>query len=82
MNNRVQQRFDRSIREAVAEAARLRDEAREVPDRSRVRELLARAEAADERASRARRRAGWKLQLCPETGATIYGPPRSTENES
>ena len=60
MNNRIQQRFDRSIREAVAET--------EVARARRPRRAVVRTPAVRERAPRGR------LYLDPLTGATVWDP--------
>ena len=64
MNNRIQQRFDRSIREAVRDAKAARD-------RRPTRDLTAIIKAVP--AKRAAKPKG-RLYLCPQTGATIWDP--------
>lgn len=61
MNNRIQQRFDRSIREAVEEAKRVND----AKPRRDVRQPR-----STERYSELKGR----LYLCHETGATVWEP--------
>lgn len=70
-NNRVQQRFDRSIRDAVEETKRAEER-----DRAPSPELIAQREReipAPTPTVPGKRR-GWKLYLDPVTGATVYGP--------
>ena len=64
MNNRVQQRFDRSIRKAVEETQRINESK---PRRSVVR-------PCDETKTNTRRRARTVLLLDPETGGTVLVP--------
>lgn len=67
MNNRTQQRFDRSIADAV----------KQVRGVSLVRPRHAKPALAVARAVRPRQPnsyRGWKLSLDPKTGATVYGP--------
>ena len=67
MDNRVQQRFDRSIRQALA----VRHAS--IPRTPRQISAALVAAAADEKAETHDRR-GWKLRIDPATGATIWGP--------
>lgn len=60
-NNRTQQRFDKSIREAVAVRQDFHKPRR------------ARASAEVEPIPAANRR-GWKLRIDPATGETVWGP--------
>lgn len=64
MNNKVQRRFDKSIREALdatkrADACKPRHDARR---------------SYTEAKTKNENHRGWKLQLDQLTGATIYGP--------
>lgn len=61
MNNRTQQRFDRSIRDALA--VKLQSTPRKNPVDST---LFGEPKTPNRR--------GWKLRLDPETGATVWGP--------
>jgi hypothetical protein len=72
MNNRVQQRFDQSIREAVTET-----EQAPRPERSEAQKIRTRrrAEASTEaHAAVTRKKPTGRLYLDPETGATVYDP--------
>lgn len=61
MNNKVQQRFDRSIREALA-----------VKPTSKPRKKRIDPAPFSEPVTVDRK--GWKLRLDPQTGATVWGP--------
>jgi hypothetical protein len=61
MNNRVQQRFDRSIREAVA-ATKAAEAARPTRD------------VTPPKPTRRERKPKGTLRLCPNTGATVWYP--------
>jgi hypothetical protein len=67
MNNKVQQRFDRSIREAVEANRAIRG----VPASPEALARRAALRALDEPTPD---RTGWTLHLCPVTGATVWGP--------
>jgi hypothetical protein len=60
MNNRIQQRFDRIIREAVEENKRAND--------AKPRRRIVVLPSAPEKEPKGR------LYLCPETGATVWEP--------
>jgi hypothetical protein len=60
MNNRIQQRFDRSIHEAVEETKRV--------NAAKPRRRIVVSPSAPEKAPKGR------LYLCPETGATVWAP--------
>lgn len=70
MNNRIQQRFDRSIREAVAQSEQA-IEREHAASRRDVRVPL----TAEERRA-ARRQPKGRLFLDPATGATVGEPAR------
>lgn len=67
MNNRTQQRFDRSIKDAIAETARANDAK---PRRN----LTPNVGTSEGQPTFRGTRRGWKLRLDPETGATVWGP--------
>lgn len=60
MNNRIQQRFDRSIREAVSHAKRVNE--------AKPRRRVVVSPSVPETKPKGR------LYLCPETGATVWDP--------
>jgi hypothetical protein len=61
-NNRVQQRFDKGIRDAVEQARAAND--------AKPRRRIFVSPSAPEKAQKGR------LYLCPETGATVWEPER------
>lgn len=61
MNNRIQQRFDCSIREAVKETKRVND-------------AKPRRDVRHSRSTKHHSELKGRLYLCPETGATIWEP--------
>ena len=64
MNNRIQQRFDKSIRDAVADTKRAND--------AKPRRRIVVQPSAPEPKPRGR------LYLCPETGATVWEPANAS----
>jgi hypothetical protein len=70
MNNRIQQSFDKSIREAVETTQRVADAKHEAGKAHPVERPKMTAE--EKRANR--RKPKGRLYLCPETGATIWDP--------
>jgi hypothetical protein len=71
MNNRTQQRFDRSIADAIDEGRRAQRARPARPVSTVVQEAVAREVSAERTLGRRR---GYRLYLHPVTGATVYGP--------
>jgi hypothetical protein len=69
MNNKTQQRFDRSIREALEHTRRVQDAADALRPPRDIPAMTAEEQRAAQRVSR-----GYCLYLDPQTGATVWGP--------